>query len=242
VFAVCSLGTHFEVNGHNTRVPAPWWLIRHMPLLDTIIPTRFALVVAAVAGLLLAFFLDRFTPPPGGWPLTRSLATVAVVAALLPLAPTPLPTVIAAATPRFFTSDDWRRYSHNGATLLCLPLGRDGILGAMRWQDRTGMGFRLVNGYFVGPAGGVRGRPAQIGASHGPTWRLFDEGAGWSAPRRVTDDVRAAVLDELRGWRVDLVVIADRGPATPALVSTAELVLGPGRRVDDVWVWRPKHS
>jgi hypothetical protein len=234
VFAVCSFGTHFEVNGRNTHVPAPWWLIRRAPLLDTIIPGRLALVVAVVAGLLVALFLDRSTH--------RGLAAVATVAALLPLVPTPMPTVDAAATPRFFTSGDWRRYAGADSTLLCLPMGARTILAAMRSQDRTGMGFRLVNGYFVGPADGVRGRPAQIGASHGSIWRLFDERADWTNPRPVTDATRAGVLAELRARRVDLVVIADRGPTTSALVSTAEQVMGPGRHVDDVWIWHSSSS
>jgi hypothetical protein len=238
VFAVCSFGTHFEVNGRNTHVPAPWWLIRRAPLLDTIIPSRLALVVAVVAGLLVALFLDQCSQP--GAP--RALATVAVVAALLPLVPTPMPTFPATPTPRFFTSGDWHRYTPHDGTLLCLPLGARTILGAMRSQDRAGMGFRLAYGYFVAPADDVRGRPAQFGASHGPAWGVFDESADWTRPHPVTDVTRAEVLAELRTRRIDLVVIADRGSTTSALVSTAEQVLGPGRHVDDVWIWKPSRS
>jgi hypothetical protein len=46
----------------------------------------------------------------------------------------------------------------------------------------------------------------------------------------------------LRARRIDLVVVAERGPATSALVSTAERVLGPGRHVDDFWIWHPSRS
>jgi hypothetical protein len=48
---------------------------------------------------------------------------------------------------------------------------------------------------------------------------------------------RAAALAVLRDWRADVVVLADAQSHHDLLLSTLQELLGPGRRVDDVWLW-----
>ena len=59
---------------------------------------------------------------------------------------------------------------------------------------------------------------------------------------------QASAQADLAYWRVDAVVLADRihGAKWPvqhdALLTATRQLLGPGERIDDVWVWRVKGS
>jgi hypothetical protein len=102
----------------------PWGALDGLPLFDSLVPTRLALVVTPVVGCLLA---DRGAPvrPAGdgaGRPgaCDRSAGGGLLVLALMlgPLIPTPLP---ASARP------------------------------PVQWQTATGLDFTIVGGYFLAP-------------------------------------------------------------------------------------------
>ncbi|HWB35883.1 MAG TPA: hypothetical protein VHA75_07660, partial [Rugosimonospora sp.] len=59
VLAILSLGIHIRVRGRLTGLPGPYDLVRHAPLLDSVVPTRFGLVVTAVFGVILAIMTNE---------------------------------------------------------------------------------------------------------------------------------------------------------------------------------------
>jgi hypothetical protein len=166
----------------------------------------------------------------------RALVGAALLAALLPVAPTPLTTGPAIPTPHCFAGTGWRRHLPVGATVLVLPFDFDTEVAAMRWQAHTGIRFRIVGGYFLGPS--RAGGPGLIGPDvTSTTWRFFARPADWRGPRPVSDADRAGLRREVRRWGVYAVLLAQGTPHADAIRATAERVYGPARQVDDVWFW-----
>src|SRR5947207_217552 len=113
VFAALSLGRVVLVRQQLfLHLPGPWWLVSRLPLFDSVVPTRLALVVTTLLGILFAVIVDRAGADRR--PMTLALVAVALV---------PLRTVPAEPLPRFVASGDWRRYVPPGGTLLVAPFG-----------------------------------------------------------------------------------------------------------------------
>src|SRR5262249_41141156 len=136
----------------------PWRLLAALPLFDSVVPTRLALVVTPVIGVLLALLVDRqIVPEPGSRvvpsaTLVASLVwTAALCVALVPLVPTPQPTPERTGLPRFFSSGHWRDHLPPDATVLPVPGGWFEYLDAMQWSTSANQEFRLVGGYFLAP-------------------------------------------------------------------------------------------
>lgn len=83
---VLSLGSRLWWAGHHSRIPLPWIVPAHLPLLDSIITSRLALFTALFAGGLLAFCLERLGGVGRGRRRPALAAAVAAVA-LVPLVP-----------------------------------------------------------------------------------------------------------------------------------------------------------
>lgn len=56
--ALLSLGSRLVIAGHRTPVALPWALLSHLPLLESLLPVRFGVVIDLAAGALLAVGLD----------------------------------------------------------------------------------------------------------------------------------------------------------------------------------------
>jgi hypothetical protein len=165
---------------------------------------------------------------------------------LLPLLPLPLLTSEREPVPRFITSGTWREYVSPGGVLTPVPLTLDVAPDGQRWQayalaHRQGE-FGIPSGFFLGPGGpDDRGR---IGPVPRFTDALLLNVAETGAVPGITDADRATARADLRYWRVDTVVLADRMHGAKfdiheeALLETTTKLLGPPERVQDVWVWR----
>lgn len=244
VFTVLSWGPRVKIFGQHTDVPLPYALLGHLPVFNAALPSRLALVVAPVVGVLLAFAVDCLaTAAPRrvaiGW-------SAGFAVALLPLLPATLLTVEREPVPAFITSGDWREYVSPGGVLTPAPLTLDVAPDGQRWQayalaHRQGE-FAIPAGFFLGPGGpDGRGRIGPVPRTLDP---LLLRVAQTGRLPTITDATRRAVRDDLRYWRVEVVVLADRvhGPKFPihedALLRAATDLLGPPQRVDDVWLWR----
>ncbi|MFK3981990.1 DUF2079 domain-containing protein [Micromonospora sp. NPDC050397] len=245
LFAVLSWGPRIKVDGHVIDVPLPYALLGKLPVFDAALPSRLALVVAPVIGLLLAYTVQQLAatsprrPARIGW-------TLGFAVALLPLLPVSLLTVAREPVPTFITSGDWREYVSPGGVLTPLPLTLDVTPDGQRWQayalaHRQGE-FAIPSGFFLGP-GGPDGR-GRIGPVPRATDALLATVAETGEVPSITDADRAAARADLRHWRVEIVVLADRvhGAKFPvhvdALRQAATDLLGPPERVGDVWLWR----
>ena len=158
VAAILSMGSHLQVGGRHTRIPLPWIVLEHSPLLKNIAPPRFMLFSYLMIAILIAIFVDWALSRPGA--NQRSAWVAIAVLALVPLLPSvPYPTD-AAVTPSFFLGGAVRRIPAGGVVLVA-PFSRSFTSEAMMWQSGAGMSFRMPEGYAYrpGPTGPTRDPP-----------------------------------------------------------------------------------
>src|SRR6185436_17071698 len=152
------------------------------------------LVLTPVIGVLLALVLDRAGPQRPAW-------IVAVVGALLPIVPTPLPAVPRPPVPHFFSSGAWRDHVPVDGTVVTVPMGWYPYADAMRWSTAAGLDFRIVGGYFLAPDPNRPDREAIFGPGYSATAQILDGGAP-----AVDDTLRRKVRADLRRWRATTLV------------------------------------
>jgi hypothetical protein len=166
----------------------------------------------------------------------RWLWTGAVVAALLPAAPTPIETKPAWPVPEFVATGQWREYVPDGRTLVPVPPTRGSEATAgMYWSARTGLAFTAPGGYFIGPAG-ADDKQARWGSPDRPTAILLDRVATTGEVPVITDQDRAQAVEDLRHWRAAVVVQGGLHRGNPVR-ETVDLLLGPGQEISGAWVW-----
>ncbi|HZB48649.1 MAG TPA: glycosyl transferase [Mycobacteriales bacterium] len=214
--------------------PAPFRLVEHLPPFDAIVVARFALITTVALGVLLAVAADRmvFTGDLIRAKPARLVIGGVLVAALLPIVPTPLAASPRPAIPAFVTSGGWRQFVGEGRTLVPVPV--DG-LRSIRWGSAGGAGFAVPQGYFVGPTSATD-KTGRWGVEPRPTAALLTAVSTGKRPPEVTAAERAQAVADARFWRADAFVLdplQDRGPLRQAMRG----LYGPGRLVDGVWVW-----
>ncbi|BCJ67194.1 glycosyl transferase [Polymorphospora rubra] len=239
LFAVLSLGEELQWRG-NDLFPGPWALLVHVPLLDSVVPTRFGLITSAVVGVLLAVATERALAdrvPEPQRRLRRRAWVAALLIALVPLLPLPYREVGRPPVPSFITSGQWRPYVAPGQTLVPLPLPELGSPDGLRWAASQNLDFAIPRGYFLGPRNGVAGDPGGFGAPPTVTSNLLRRVAASGLPTPVGEETKRRIEDDLRYWNAAIVVLPVDQRRADALRTTMEDVLGPAERVDDVWLW-----
>ncbi|MFD0820280.1 hypothetical protein ACFQ0D_18655 [Micromonospora zhanjiangensis] len=237
VFAVLSLGPRIRFNGRLTDLPGPYRLVADLPLIDLAVPARFPLVCVPVIAVLLALATDRVVAQPRGGPApVRLLWTEALLAALLPLLPTPIRAKPVWPVPDFVATGEWRSYVPPGRTLVPVPpiSGSEATVG-MYWSAQTGLAFTAPGGYFIGPRG-ERDLAARWSSPDRPTSLLLERAAGTGTTQPVTDADRRQAVEDLRHWRAAIVVQGGLTYGT-AVKETLDALLGPGRMISGAWVW-----
>jgi hypothetical protein len=238
VLLVMSMGPTLQVAKHDSGIPLPFGLVSHVPIIDLVSVTRFAMATATLVGVLLALAADKI----GDYPRRRRLAFwVGLTAALVPVIPKPLPVVAADPLPPFIAAGMWHAYVPAGRTLVTVPLpevttGRTG----MRWAALTKLEYTSPRGYFMGPA-----NPPAV-----------DTGS-WNAPPRFTSDLlwrvreygrvpvvgaadRAAFAADLKFWRAGVVVLVPESRNGPQLLATLTALFGRAPQVvGGVQLWVP---
>ncbi|MFI7078685.1 hypothetical protein ACIBO1_15460 [Micromonospora sp. NPDC049903] len=236
VTALFSIGTTWTVGTRRTDVPAPFALVQHLPVFDSVVVARFALITTVALGVLLAVAVDRFVSRQGR-PVNRlalGAGAVAVAVALVPIMPTPLPARGRAPVPDFVTSGAWRDHVAPGRTLVPVPVTR---MTSVYWGSAALAGFAVPEGYFLGPVSATDAT-GRWGVEPQPTAKLI---TAVSEGKRDTT-VGPADIDQARAdvrhWKADAVVLPDRGARRhDALKTVLDSLYGPGQRVDDVWLW-----
>jgi hypothetical protein len=250
VCGVLSLGPAIQVRGADTGVPGPWAVLKPLPVLEAVNVGRLTFVSVAALGVLLAVATDRVLRasatsatsatsaasggPRGGVPM-RLLWIAAVAAALLPLAPLPLLAEDRPVAPKFFSDGTYRQYIGKNHTMVPIPdILATADVTPLMWQVAAHMDFRVPEGYIVGPV--QSGATAAYSPAPSTMALLTREVRRTGKPVAVSAERRDAILAELRRWQADAVVLYD-DPALPQLRETLDPLLGPVRRVDDVWLW-----
>ncbi|GKQ35854.1 dolichyl-phosphate beta-glucosyltransferase [Streptomyces sp. A012304] len=232
--AVLSLGPRVHIPLTGVEVPGPWAPLAGLPLLESVIESRVAMICAPVLGMLLALAIGRLAT-------ARSLGTqyaglLAVCLALLPLVPAPLRAEPRAEAPAFFTDGTWKAYVRPGESLVPVPLPDPAAAEALHWQTVTDLGFRVPGGYFNGPYGdgdrsGVYGVPLNFTAA------LLRDVRDTGVVPAIDDRAREETREDLAHWRAGALVLAPQ-PRDAQLRATVDRLVGrPGKWVDGVWVW-----
>jgi hypothetical protein len=238
VLLVMSMGPTLQVAKQDTGIPLPFGLVSHVPIIDLVSVTRFAMATATLVGVLLALAADRI----GDYPHRRRVAFwVGLTVALVPVIPKPLPVVAADPLPPFIAEGMWHAYVPAGRTLVTVPLpevttGRTG----MRWAALTKLAYESPRGYFMGPA-----NPPAVATG------------SWNAPPRFTSDLlwrvreygqvpavndadRAAFAADLKFWRAGVVVLVPDSRNGPQLLTTLTALFGRAPQVvGGVQLWVP---
>lgn len=243
VLAVLSFGDQLSIGGHPTGIPMPWDLVGHLPVLESLIPVRFGILVDLAAGAFLALALDtaatrrhrrrregrHFAAP------RRSVRTVVApialgAACLVPIMPQlPFPTS-RWDIPALFRSPGSSGIPDN-ALILVGPYPAVTQPQVEMWLAAAGDRWRSQGGaYFVpGPDGRVT-----IGG-RAPLTAVIEtriERGGRAAPAEAP-----MVLAQLAEDRVDAVVIGPMANRAQVLAFWSGL-LGPPRVVGGVAVFK----
>jgi len=234
VFALLSLGRTVAVGGHTVLQHGPMSLLDHLQLFDSVVPTRFGLALIPVIAILLAFSVHAAATASHAW--LRYGWTLVLVAALLPIAPTPVLAERAMPVPRFFTSGQWRQYVHNDQSVFAVDsIFWTGSFTTMGWDNATWQGYRMVGGYFLGPFQHDRGN---YGPPLRPTAELLINIVDYGTSSRVTAAQRAAFRADLRFWHAAIVVLSPAAPHYDQLRYVLDQLTGRrARQVPGALLW-----
>jgi hypothetical protein len=217
--ALLACGPHLHIDGHRTWIALPWDAAGRLPLLESLLPVRFMVVVDFFAGVLLAVALDRLLRLP------RPVATIAaagvagsIAFTLWPALPFP---ATAASTPQFFRTAAVRSVPA-GSVALVAPYAEPATSQVLVWQAESGFRFRLLGATF--PVPGPHGRPEFVGEDN-IAWRvirLFEQG---QQPNAADPPLRNEMADFMRADGIDSVLVGPM-PNAPRLVAFFTVLLG----------------
>jgi hypothetical protein len=234
VFAVLALGQTVKVGGRIVLQHGPMSVLDHLKLFDNVVPTRFGLVLIPVFAILLAFSVRAAATASHAW--LRHGWTLVLIAALLPIAPWPVPTERAAPVPGFFTSGQWRQYVHGDQSVFAVDsVFWTGSFTTMDWDNATGQDYRMVGGYFLGPFPDSTGN---YGPPLRPTAQLLINIVDYGASTHITKAERAAFGADLRYWHAAIVVLSPDAPHHGQLVYVLDQLTGQrARQVPGALLW-----
>ncbi|MFI5846069.1 hypothetical protein ACIA8K_40835 [Catenuloplanes sp. NPDC051500] len=243
LFAAMSLGPEIRYIGKDTGVAGPWALLHSVPILNSVVPTRWALAVAPVLAILLALGVQRanglvLDRPRAVIPV-RLVTTAVLSLALIPLFPTPLLTQPMVPTPAFITNGTWRDYVDEQHTVVTLPLPDATFPAAARWSAYTGLDMRLPRGYglYRNPEDGTGAFAAPPRATSQYFYNLW---AGYWVPK-VDDTRRAQTLEDLNYWEAGLVMLPPQVHDIEMRRAMSDILGFQPTWVDGVWIWDVRH-
>ncbi len=219
------------VGGRDTGVWLPWAFLQSLPLLDSMIPNRLAVLTALFAGLLVALFLHAVWRRDGWWRVVAVAVGLAVLAALWPARSVPAQKV---GTPAFFTGAAVRTLPRDGVSLV-VPFPYRGSAAPMTWQAEADMWFHMPGGYFIGPQ--PNGRP-RFDAPPTSTSLTLPRILNGRPPPKLTGPRRRALARDFVRWRVSSVIVGPM-PNQATMVSFLTDLLGrEPEQVAGVYLWR----
>jgi hypothetical protein len=244
IFGVLSLGPDITLHGRVLNIPSPWGLVVNIPILNAVVPTRWALAIAPVVGILLALGYDEADRlarrHPGAARQIRFAAVTVLAMALLPIAPTALPATRLDPTPAFISSGEWRRYVAGNRTVVTLPLPDGTYPDPIRWSAQTGQEMRFPRGYFLAPKNDPRrpyDRSALFSARIRATSLFFDNIRRNGKIPVVTPKRRADAVRDLRYWQAGVVILAPQKHDDLMRDAMIQLTSIRPKVEGGVWVW-----
>lgn len=237
VMCAFSLGPEIVIARERTGIPGPYRLLHGLPVVDGALPMRFALAAIPLIAVVLVLAIERVRAAgPSASPWLRFGVPGVALAALLPLVPTPLPSVARPPIPRFYSEGHWRDCAPEGGVIVPVPLATPPEPNPMRFAVAADVAFSMPEGFFIGPYG--RNRHASVGTFRRPTALLIADVAKSGRVRDVNDTDRLLAQRDLTTWKADCVALTEGTPHFDALQITLNKLLGPSEPIADAVVWR----
>jgi hypothetical protein len=252
-FAVLSLGSAPKMAGAVLDVPAPWGWLDGLPLFDSVVPTRLALVVTPVVGCVLAIAVRRYGEMvtrrigtsgalDGGevgaeMGVVRLMGVVVLGMVLVPLTPTPLPVFERPFVPAFFTAGMYRDHVPRNGVVFGVPPGWSPSLHAMQWQTAADLKFTIFGGYFLAPDPNDPERRATFGPVYPRTASMIAQIADSGVVVEVTPEVRDEAVADFRAIGVTTLVMPAHHWRAETLRTFVDALVGPGQLIGGMWVW-----
>lgn len=250
VFALLSLGSEPKMNGEPLDIVAPWGWLDTLPLFDSVVPTRLALVVTPVVGCMIAIAVSRFDEAiqrradatvlgevTAEGTVVRLLGVVALAMVLGPLTPTPLPVFARPFVPPFFTTAMYKEHVPSGGTVLGVPPGWSPALHTMQWQTAANLDFKIFGGYFLAPNPDDPERVAMFGPTYPMTMAMLSQIAEQNATVTVTPELREQAATDFRLTGVTTLVMPAHHWKAEELRTVLDALVGKGELVGGMWVW-----
>ncbi|WP_436537178.1 hypothetical protein [Actinoplanes sp. HUAS TT8] len=243
-FGAMSLGPRIYLDGKDTGVPGIWSFLHHLPVLNSAVPTRWAMAIAPVVGILLALGCQRAADLVRTQPHTRGPIRVAMITAvamaLVPLVPVQLASKKMAPVPEFVTSGAWRQYVDDEHTVVTLPLPDSSYPDPLRWSAYTEQDMRIAGAYALLPTQNPQ-EPADRTAAFAPPWRptsgLIASIRQGNPTPEVTDARREMTLADLRFWKAGVVVLTPQTRDIEMLRTMSDLLGFRPTWTGGVWMW-----
>lgn len=149
---VLAFGSFIEVGGISTGIPAPWQLLRHLPVLGDVVVSRFMLLAYLAIATIVAVTIDALLDQPPGRRRQALLGATALTLATL----APSPTIASAdQTPRVFSDHAaLDRLLPHRAVAIAVPYFE---YDSMFWQVTSDYRFNLIQGGVIVPGPQVNG-------------------------------------------------------------------------------------
>jgi len=201
---VAELGPNLRVRGA-TYAPLPWKPLVHLPLLNDVLPARFAVYAALAAAVIAASWVAGRAPR---W-ARAALVTAAIVATAPALGHgfwhgSP-------HRPAFFASGLYRDCLPRDAIVLALPY--PSVDGAMLWQADAAFRYRLADAWLSPVVPGGAPDPAVVEALHNDEQPA---GGGAAIVELARDDAADVIIvdgEHAEPWRTLLTGAGLRGRA-----------------------------
>ena len=236
VTVVCSmvlaLGGRLTLHGSATRIPLPWLIPAHLPVIGSLLPVRLMVAAYLALAVMVAIFLDRVLDEP----VRRRTAGLAVLAvALVFLIPT-LPIQSSRLNiPAFFTDGSAQRLPATGSVLMT-PYGNELVdYPPELWEAMSDLAFKTQLGivYTPGPSGHLIGPdPDALGQELNALGDLDKP-----APASLSSATSAAYVSDLRAHDVTTVIVGPSAGAAQLERLMTELLGRPGVSTGGVVVW-----
>jgi hypothetical protein len=243
-FGAMSLGPTIRVNGTDTGVSGLWSILHSVPVLNSAVPTRWAMAIAPMIAIVLALGCQKASDLMKAQPSARGPVRVAMITAvamaLVPLTPTPLRTTLMDPVPEFVTSGVWRQYLDDNHTLVALPLPDSSYPDPMRWSAYTGQDMRIASAYALLPNQNPLD-PTDKSALFAPPWRptsgLMTSIKQGNPTPEITDTRREMTLADLRYWKAGVVVLTPQVRDIEMLRAMTDLLGFQPTWTGGAWIW-----
>nr|WP_305787343.1 hypothetical protein [Actinoplanes lichenis] len=243
-FGAMSLGPTITLNGVSTGIAGPWSLLHSVPVLNSAVPTRWAMAIAPVVAFVLALGCQKASDLMRDQTAARGPVRIAMITAvamaLVPLVPTPLHTVQMDPVPEFVTAGTWKQYVDDDHTMVALPLPDSSYPDPMRWSAYTGQDLRIVSGYALLPSQNPLD-PEDRSAVFAPAWRptsgLFASIKQGNPTPEITDTRREMTLADLRYWKAGVVVLTPQVRDIEMRRAMIDLLGFQPTWTGGAWVW-----